>query len=67
MDHGLSENFPDRMSPVQLHTDALARLGATTGSLGHGINSITSDVIKVCNQPFRIWNDDLMAVREEVE
>ena len=54
MSHGLSENFPDRMSPVQLHTDALARLGANTGSLGHGINSITSDVIKVCTKPLKL-------------
>ena len=48
MDHGLSENFTDRMSPIKGHVDHLKTLGVQPGPLNPQVNSVTSDVVKVC-------------------
>ena len=47
MDHGLSENFPDRVSPIQEHVDGLRKLGVEPGPLNPHVNAVTSDVVKV--------------------
>jgi len=47
MDHGLSENFVDRVSPIKQHVESLEKLGAKSGPLNPHINAVTSDVIKV--------------------
>ena len=47
MDSGLSENFPDRMSPIKAHVDGLKSLGAETGPLNPHVNAVTSDVVRV--------------------
>ena len=48
MDSGLSENFPDRVSPIQVHVDGLRSLGVEPGPLNPHVNAVTSDVVKVC-------------------
>ncbi len=48
MNSGLSENFPDRVSPIKAHVDGLRGLGADTGPLNPHINAVTSDVVRVC-------------------
>ncbi len=47
MDHGLSENFTDRVSPIKPHIDHLESLGVQSGPLNPHVNSVTSDVVKV--------------------
>ena len=47
MDHGLSENFTDRISPIKEHVDHLKALGVEPGPLNPHVNSVTSDVVKV--------------------
>ena len=47
MDHGLSENFSDRVSPIKQHMESLEKLGAKSGPLNPNVNAVTSDVIKV--------------------
>ena len=47
MDSGLSENFPDRVSPIKGHVDGLRELGAETGPLNPHVNAVTSDVVRV--------------------
>lgn len=47
MDSGLSENFPDRMSPMQGHIEGLKKLGVESGPLNPHVNAVTSDVVKV--------------------
>ena len=47
MDHGLSENFSDRVSPIKQHVESLEKLGAKSGPLNPNVNAVTSDVIKV--------------------
>ena len=47
MDFGLSENFPDRESPISQHLESLHSLGAPRGPLNKYVNEITSDVVKV--------------------
>ena len=47
MDHGLSENFTDRVSPIKQHIDHLEALGVESGPLNPHVNSVTSDVVKV--------------------
>ena len=49
MDHGLSENFTDRVSPIKPHIDHLEALGVQSGPLNPHVNSVTSDVVKVCH------------------
>ena len=46
MDHGLSENFVDRVSPIKQHVESLEKLGAKSGPLNPHVNAVTSDVIK---------------------
>ena len=46
MEHGLSEKFTDKTSPIKNHTDTLVDLGADSHPIHH-MNAITSDVIKV--------------------
>lgn len=46
MEHGLSEKFTDKTSPIKNHTDTLVDLGADPKPL-HRMNTVTSDVIKV--------------------
>ena len=47
MNSGLSENFPDRVSPIQQHVDGLKHLGVQPGPLNPHVNAVTSDVLKV--------------------
>ena len=47
MDHGLSENFTDRVSPIEGHVNHLKDLGVASGPLNPHVNSVTSDVVKV--------------------
>ena len=47
MDSGLSENFTDRVSPIQQHVDTLKKLGVEPGPLNPYVNAVTSDVVKV--------------------
>ena len=47
MDHGLSENFTDRVSPIKAHVEHLRSLGVEPGPLNPYVNSVTSDVVKV--------------------
>ena len=47
MNSGLSENFPDRVSPIQAHVQSLEKLGAKSGPLNPHVNAVTSDVVKV--------------------
>jgi len=47
MDSGLSENFPDRVSPMKQHVDGLKDLGVESGPLNPHVNAVTSDVVKV--------------------
>ena len=35
MDHGLTESFNDRMSPIKKHIDHLEALGVEPGPLNH--------------------------------
>lgn len=53
MDSGLSENFPDRVSPIQEHVDGLRKLGVEPGPLNPHVNAVTSDVVKVNNLSLR--------------
>ena len=46
MEHGLSEKFTDKTSPIKNHTDTLVDLGADPNPIHH-MNAVTSDVIKV--------------------
>ena len=46
MEHGLTEKFTDKTSPIKNHTDTLIDLGADPKPLHH-MNTVTSDVIKV--------------------
>ena len=46
MEHGLSEKFTDKTSPIKNHTDTLVDLGADPKPISH-MNTVTSDVIKV--------------------
>ena len=46
MEHGLSEKFIDKTSPIKNHTDTLVDLGADPKPIRH-MNTVTSDVIKV--------------------
>ena len=52
MDHGLSENFTDRVSPIKPHIDHLEALGVQSGPLNPHVNSVTSDVVKACTVPY---------------
>lgn len=47
MNSGLSENFPDRVSPIQQHVAGLQKLGVEPGPLNPHVNAVTSDVVKV--------------------
>ncbi len=47
MNSGLSENFPDRVSPLQQHVEGLKILGVEPGPLNPHVNAVTSDVVKV--------------------
>ncbi len=47
MERGLSERFPEKVSPVKRHVDHMIELGATPGVVRPGLNDITSDVIKM--------------------
>ena len=47
MDHGLAENFTDRVSPIEGHVNHLKDLGVESGPLNPHVNSVTSDVVKV--------------------
>ena len=51
MDHGLSENFTDRVSPIKAHVEHLRSLGVEPGPLNPYVNSVTSDVVKVRGGP----------------
>ena len=46
MEHGLSEKFTDKTSPIKNHTDTLVDLGADPKPIHH-MNTVTSDIIKV--------------------
>lgn len=47
MDHGLSEVFEDRASPMDRHVGSLEHLGVGTGPLSSRMNAITSNIIKM--------------------
>ncbi len=47
MERGLSERFPEKVSPVKRHVDHMEALGAAPGIVRPGLNNVTSDVIKM--------------------
>ena len=47
MEGGLSERFPEKVSPVKRHFDHMIDLGANPGVVRQGLNNLTSDVIKM--------------------
>ena len=47
MERGLSERYPDKVSPVKRHVDHMEDLGAKPGICAEGLNHLTSDVIKM--------------------
>ena len=47
MESGLSERFPEKVSPVKRHIDHMIDLGAKLGVVRQGLNNLTSDVIKM--------------------
>ena len=57
MEAGLSETFTDRTTPIQLHIDRMAALGAEPGLVKPGFNNFTSDVIKMFAYATREYRD----------
>lgn len=47
MERGLSERYPDKMSPVSRHMDHMVNIGAKPGLIQPHMNSMTSDVVKL--------------------
>ena len=56
MEGGLSERFPEKVSPVKRHVDHMTDLGAKPGVVRRGLNNITSDVIKMFAYATREYN-----------
>ena len=56
MEGGLSERFPEKVSPVKRHVDHMIDLGAKPGVVRQGLNNITSDVIKMFAYAAREYN-----------
>ena len=47
MEKGLSERYPDKMSPVGRHMDHMLTIGAEPGLIQPNLNNMTSDVVKL--------------------
>ena len=47
MERGLSERYPDKASPIQMHFETLTQLGASPELISPQTNKVTSDTVKV--------------------
>ena len=65
MEGGLSERFPEKVSPVKRHVDHMIDLGAKPGIVRQGLNNITSDVIKMFAYAAREYNQKHPEVKFE--